>query len=506
MSSSLPAEPHGSGPAQPEGSLPAQARGSLPAQPPGRSGPAQPEGRSGHGLQIPRLDALVPAALDAVDEAAWLTVVYLGVECFWAGGPAWHGPLLLTTTVLAVFAAAGLVLARGLAASSEGRVEAGRQTVPTVAFAVVGGMAGWLVAPEARDFLLAGNLPAALAIHPGGWLAGVAILRGAAHPSRAHDEAVMESVLRWGMPVVALPWLVAAVAPSSLRSPFVGPGFSATLTFAAFGLLALAFARLDSLGGGAGFDWRSNRSWLVVLVSLLVGLLCIALPAAFLLGVPVTLALAGILGPVAFVGAAVISLLAVPAGLLAGALASILELLHGPASQATLPPITSRPPPAPAGPPGGELYGVFVALVVAILGVVAAIVISRWLLGALGTRRPLDTFEERATVVPAGAVRVARPAPHIHLPRRQRTPADALAAYLAALRVLASDPLARRDAHETPAEHARRLRSTGVRIVPLDLLAADYQLLRYGVRRLSRTEHRRAVERWRRIRDGARRP
>ena len=60
---------------------------------------------------------------------------------------------------------------------------------------------------------------------------------------------------------------------------------------------------------------------------------------------------------------------------------------------------------------------------------------------------------------------------------------------------LAPRPGVRREDGETPAEHAGRLREPGPGALGLDLLAADYGLVRFGGVRLSDAEERRAVRR-----------
>jgi hypothetical protein len=58
----------------------------------------------------------------------------------------------------------------------------------------------------------------------------------------------------------------------------------------------------------------------------------------------------------------------------------------------------------------------------------------------------------------------------------------------------------RRQAWETPHEHAERLRRERQGALPLNLLAADYALSEFGAVELSPTENRRAVGRWRTLR------
>jgi hypothetical protein len=83
---------------------------------------------------------------------------------------------------------------------------------------------------------------------------------------------------------------------------------------------------------------------------------------------------------------------------------------------------------------------------------------------------------------------------------RRPAPIDGATAYEALIDDLADRPAVRREPAETPAEHARRLRSAGSSDLRLDLLAADYALVRFAGITLSRREDRRAVNRWRSLR------
>ena len=91
------------------------------------------------------------------------------------------------------------------------------------------------------------------------------------------------------------------------------------------------------------------------------------------------------------------------------------------------------------------------------------------------------------------------PRPRLPIPRRQVAPRSASEAYVASLDVLAQWPELTRLPAETPAEHARRVRGVGIG-ASLSRLAADYALVEFGRRTLTPSEHRRAIERWRRIR------
>jgi hypothetical protein len=133
------------------------------------------------------------------------------------------------------------------------------------------------------------------------------------------------------------------------------------------------------------------------------------------------------------------------------------------------------------------------------------------MLSALWMRQALargaeDVAEDR-TIDHGAADRPERPARRWLPQRRARAPTDAAGAYLAALGELRRDDDLERLADETPSEHARRLRGQGAAVRfgrALDLLAADYELARFGGRTLSGGEHRRALARWRRIRSGMR--
>jgi hypothetical protein len=84
--------------------------------------------------------------------------------------------------------------------------------------------------------------------------------------------------------------------------------------------------------------------------------------------------------------------------------------------------------------------------------------------------------------------------------RPERRPVTAEAAYLATLKELEPLPFHRRLDVETPAGHARRLHVEGSGTLELDLLAANYQLSRWGRRHLPERETRRAIGRWERSR------
>jgi hypothetical protein len=124
-----------------------------------------------------------------------------------------------------------------------------------------------------------------------------------------------------------------------------------------------------------------------------------------------------------------------------------------------------------------------------------------WIRRRAAPRRPMTT-EERSFRLPPRLARTPA-ARQNRAAARQRSPqpSDAVGAYLAALDDIAEhDPPRARAATETPRSHARRIGATS----DLAALQADYALVRYGDRTLTGSEHRRALGRWRRIRDGLR--
>ena len=136
-----------------------------------------------------------------------------------------------------------------------------------------------------------------------------------------------------------------------------------------------------------------------------------------------------------------------------------------------------------------------------VIPLVVAIVIALILIRAL-VKRPRrsvvdgEVVEVREVEPPIG-MRLHRP--RLQMPRRHGAPRSASEAYVASLDFLAKWPEFARLESETPAEHAGRIR--GAIGWPLRQLAADYALAEFGHRTLSPSEHRRAIDRWRRIRE-----
>ena len=470
---------HGAEPTRPGGEAP------RPGAEPARPGAATMR----PGVTRDLLD-LLPPTLDAIAEGAWLAIAYLVLQVLGA-----HGPILLGPIQFAALAGLGIAISRGaLPWSGRG---------PLAAATVIAALGGWLVAPQARDAVLLGHPDQALAFHAGGFLAGIAVLRGAAHGEAADDDLELSRLLAWGLPGLAVPWLLAQAVGPGGRAAFLEPAFVATLTFVVATLLAIALARLDALGSRSGVDWRNNPAWLLVLLLVVAATIVVGLPLAAALGIPLDAALRGAIGPLWFLVMAAIAVVAIPFGLIATALVYVVRALLGPARP--LPPVATSTvhgfnPESATGLPSPVFAVIAIAIVVAVL-----VVLAWQLLPAIGARRATTVGEERGIVLPGTPFR-----PSLSLPRFRSRPAapppphDAVTAYVAAIGDLGAVPSLARATDETPASHTRRLRTSGRGMTALDLLAADYALVRYAGRPISRAEDRRGLERWRRIRAQAR--
>jgi hypothetical protein len=141
-----------------------------------------------------------------------------------------------------------------------------------------------------------------------------------------------------------------------------------------------------------------------------------------------------------------------------------------------------------------------VGILWAAIALLAIIVVRTWIRRRAGGR-PRDAAEERSFSIPQRSFRLAMPQVRLGRRRRSGPPTDAVAAYLAALDDLAAlAPDQARHQAESPRAHAAR-----VEIGEIGGLQADYVLARYGHRRLTDAEHRRALDRWRRLRQRLRR-
>lgn len=429
--------------------------------------------------------ALLPAA-QVLAEGGWLAVVYAAAQALSQGTP--HiGPL-----ELALLAWAGMAWARRSGWRSP---EADASGLPLLM--LLGAAAGWFLAPEVRAALFDGHLVDALGLHPAGWLAGVAVLRGSAHSAVSEEPHVQQRLLRIAIPGLALPWLVGSLAAGgTVEREFTAAAFMGTLVFSASAFTALGLAHLESVRLTTGVDWRENRSWLTLVVGVALALTAAGIPAALLLGVPASALLVALFGPIRVVLLGVL-LLATPIVAFAAWLVSLLPIHDLTLFQQPLDFVRAEPAQAISDAPAFIFYAVVALLLLIELLFLAAILYFRWQERRTFASEP-EAFEERAIVLPSNATPRRSRQRHVAAPLPDAD--DAAAAYLAALDALERDGRWARSPSETPAEHARRVRPSGLTDPSLPRLAIAYQLVRYAGLPLSRTESRRARSRLARLR------
>ena len=431
---------------------------------------------------------LLPVALVIVAEAAWISVVGGLLQEY-----ALHVPVL-GIPELAAFVAAGSLAARFM-----GRPLGGRWPFVALGLIVAAAVVGWLTAPDARAALDDGIGPA-IAAHPAGWLAGMAVLRGFAHARLPLAESSVTHLLALGVPGLVFMTIVGGLIADPFRSRFLADALSASIVFIVAATLALALVRLATIGHESGFDWRRNPMWLGLMLAVLAIAIAAALPLSAVAGTMIQVLLSAALGPLFIVGLAAgfdrtarrVVLFVVAAVVVVYLIVTVFG------SNGALP----APPQIGVGGPSeptvaDQVLSVGLGgllLLVAIIGilVLAAVWMRR-------TRPPDEDLVAETRTIDRGA------GPHEPHRRRRRfgrrpEPAGAAAAYVALVGDLDRHPAVRRDAAETPAEHAARLRSAGRADLSLDLLAADYALSRYGAVELTAREDRRWIARWQLLR------
>lgn len=441
----------------------------------------------------PTVVALLPNALAALAEGAWVAVVAALVAA------AAHDPSRLGVAGFAVVAVVGLVAARRWGADQ-------RWPALLVGLTAAAGAAGWLFDPGTAGALARLDVGDAVAHHPAGWLAAVAFLRGSAHARPVSSRGAMESLLSVALPGLTVPILLGGVLPSPWRDDFLADARLGVVVFLVSATVGVAVARLAALRGTAGFDWRGNRAWLLLLVVLVLGVSLSALPLAAVVGPTVQLLVAVLFLPVLVLGTIAgirrVSRWAAAAYVVVWlALVAALRL----AVQVPLPSQGDQGAPraVPETPSDSTFVGVGLAILVLAFLVGVVLVLARLWARDVLARGASDVPEERwieseRADDPRGRPRRARPR------RRRPVPTTAADAYLALVGDLVNRPAVRREPVETPAAHAERLRRSGRGSIALDLLAADYELARFGGIPVSPAEDRRAIGRWRRLRTSLR--
>ncbi len=443
----------------------------------------------------------LPIALAVGAEAAWITIVAGLVQEFSLRPP------VIGLGGMIAFVAVGTLSARAAARRGAAR------SWPVLALGIVAvaAVGGWLWSADARAAAAAFDLPAALAANPGGFAAGLAVLRGFAHGGDHLGVDTIARMLFAGLPGLGLLAAIGGMIVDPWRSQFLADAAIGAVVFTACGLLALAFAGVAEIERTGLPTWRQNPTWVGLLLVAVAALVAVAIPIAALAGSTIILTLELIFG-VALVPLVV-------AGLLYGSGAGLRRLIaitaFGIGIVWILSLLAGRDRAAAPGAAGGGSAGLgagaldqtsIIALGTLVLGLVAigiVILVRAWARGR-GPRESADEGEERSFDLPEPEALAAGRG----LARRRRPgqPTSAAEAYLHLVADLEARPDARREPDETPAEHARRLRRTGEAAVAdgtalrLSLLAADYGLERYGGARLSGAETHRAIERWRSLR------
>ncbi len=436
-------------------------------------------------------------------EGAWITVVYVLIETV---GRA-NYPLGLPIFSLVAFLGA-------LAGPRLERLGDSRWRVMTLV-AVAVGMLGMLLGPGVIGGLLAGDSAQAFGAQPGGWLLGVAAFRGMLGGGSLDDpDGATRPVVR-GVIGLSIAWLYAGLLPDASQAAFRAAALGPTLLFVAAGIASAGLRRVQAVAIPTGIRWWRNRAWLVILAASLIGLTVLALPMARAVASvePRILGLEGF--PELVIIVALVALILAPTGgrqrpsvlsvrgaivltVLFIGIAVVYNILH------------SQDKSGPAGAAGGGgtgaqagngMLGVVIVAWVLLGAALVVIVLARnWRRSRLeemtGSFADEGDFEIRA---PGGGW-LARARDRLIRLRPDRRPATAEAAYLATLKELDQLHSHRRLEIETPAAHARRLHREGAGSLELDLLAANYELSRWGGRNLSERETRRAIGRWERSR------
>jgi hypothetical protein len=458
-----------------------------------------PDGSRGRSARLLEGLGWVPVVLAVLAEAAWISIVAGLVQEFALREP------VVNLGGFTLLVGLGVVAGRRLAPRTRG-------SWPAVALLLVaaGAVAGWLSSADARAGLVAGNLAVAIGANPGGFAAGLAILRGFAHAGEHLGAGTIGRMVFAGIPILGILAAVGGMIAEPWRGQFLaGAGLGAAV-FVACGLLALAFAGFAEVERSGAPTWRGNPAWIGLLLVAVALLVATAIPVAITAGPAIAGAVQLVIG-VAIVPFAVVGLVTSGgAGLrrilgfvvVGAVIVWILSLTQPGGPLDDLFPETgdsgtgARPPVDDVG-----LVGIGVIAVVLVAAGIALLA-RAWL-----RRRPRDETgdlgDERSFELPEIEASGGGPRPHRR--RRLGTPASATEAYLHLVADLADRRSVRRYPGETPAEHAHRVRLSGKAghgggALGLDLLAADYGLAAFGGVSLSEAETRRAIGRWRTLR------
>lgn len=435
--------------------------------------------------------AFVASILRIVAEAGFFATVYAALSVLLEGEKPLLGP---TEFILMV----GLGSVIGYFSQNNPGLGA-----PILVIAVLGaGIASWLASPIARG-LLENHFGGALITHGIGWIGAFAVLRGSFIRGSANDAYQLEGLLRSFLPFIAALWALTSIfVQRPLWPSFVAYALAGTLALIVAGLAAIGLVRLRVLHAGIR-EARVRQLWRWLVVAAAISVVPLSVPFAVLSGVPIDVLLSPLAGPAMFL----LGLLVIPFGLMVDALVALFTPIS-----ATLAKfldelrdrvLNRRNPDLPPVEPTlvTTTLGLVMAGVVIGVIVIAMYLLAKWLLTRHDEsdpeKRPMDGMVEHAIVMP-----LSDPPRPRNAARRRRGPAhDAVTAYVSAVDALAAHPDWARDAAETPAEHASRLREADMPgSAGFSRLAADYQLARYAEVRITPREDRRALFRLDRLR------
>ena len=330
-------------------------------------------------------------------------------------------------------------------------------------------------------------------------LLGLAVFRGFAHARLPLAESTITHLLALGIPGLAAASLIGGLISEPYRTRFLADALSASILFIGATVLALAFTRLAAMATDEELDWRRNPAWLALALVMLIGAIVAAVPLAGVAGTLISILFGVALGPLFILGL-ITGLDRTGRRILAGlglvALVLIFRSFLGPVGTVTIP-TPAEPPSQPANETADQVLGMGLGGLLAMAAIAAILVLTAiWL--RRGRAVPDDLVHETRSIDRGdGGLPVRRARRRFG---RRREPTNAVEAYVALVAELDREPGTRRERGETPAEHAARIRASGAVSLPLDLLAADYALARFGDVRLTDLEDRRAVRRWRTLR------
>lgn len=435
-----------------------------------------------------RRGPILQPALRVIAEAGWITVLYAALAVIVSKQQPILGPIEFVLFVLV-----GVFVAR------VGRRYATVGPTLLIFTVLAGGAVGWLASDHALGLLP--NLPKAMGFHFAGWVAAVAVIRGAVIDTgeRAADE--VERMLRIVPFALALIWAYLAIAATpALWLSFAVSAMWGTIAFLAAAVTSIGMARLNVLHSGL-VDPRQRRGWRWLVTAVGFGIVPVAVPIAVLSGIPLSQMLTPIGGPLQLL----LDLISIPLSWVVWLLALILSPVAGPLGQfldELQKRMAGRPRFAPQGEQSllGTLIGLSLWIFTVFVVLLAIFMVSRWL---LGRKQPKES--ELDPIVPdmVRDIVVPDPEPKTTVVRHRRigAPHDVVGAYLSALSELEGHMDLARQPSETPAQHAARFwRANADAGTDLARLAAGYQLARYGERRITALENVRAVSRFQRLR------